>query len=686
MSGRILHAAAVVLCTLLWMALSATAGHAQLRGFTARDLVVLDRLSEHTVSPDGSRIALVVSAVDLDGNRRRSDIWMTGIDGSSPTRLTDHEASDTSPAWTPDGRSILFLSSRSGSSQVWRSTPNPAEPPVQVTSLPLDVGAFRLSPDGQRLAVALEVFPECDTLACTTSRLARGTTPPSTGRIFDRLFVRHWDTWSDGRRSHVFVLPLTGGSPVDVMKGLDADVPSKPFGGTEDFVFTPDSRSIVFSARLAGTTEPWSTNFDLFVVPVDGSHAPRNITADNRATDTGPMFSPDGRVLAYRAMARAGFESDRLRIVVRDWPDGSPRVLADDFDRSADTIVWSPDGTAVFTTADHLGHKALFSIDRGSGRVQTLVEHGHVTGPVVSRDRVVVSIDTLTAPADLYSLPLRGGAATRLTNWNRDRLTGYAMGEAEQISFKGWNDERVFAWIVKPANFNPARTYPLAFLIHGGPQSSFSNTFHYRWNAQTYAGAGYGVVMIDFHGSTGYGQAFTDAIRNDWGGKPLEDLKKGLDAALGHATWLDGSRACALGASYGGYMVNWIAGMWPDRFRCHVSHDGNLDERFAYYATEELWFPEWEHGGPEWERPEGYARHNPIDHIAKWRTPTLVIHGGRDYRIPDTQGLATFTALQRKGIPSRFLHFPDENHWVLKPGNSILWHDTVLEWLNRWTR
>jgi dipeptidyl aminopeptidase/acylaminoacyl peptidase len=259
------------------------------------------------------------------------------------------------------------------------------------------------------------------------------------------------------------------------------------------------------------------------------------------------------------------------------------------------------------------------------------------------------------------------------------------MGEPEQITFNGWNDETVHAWLVKPAGFQPGSRYPIAFLIHGGPQGSFSNNFHYRWNAQVYAAAGYGVVMVDFHGSTGYGQAFTDAIRGDWGGKPLVDLQKGLAAALAHAPWLDGSRACALGASYGGYMVNWIAGNWSEPFRCLVTHDGNLDERFAYYATEELWFPEWEHGGPAWEHPEGYAKHNPIDYVARWKTPTLVVHGGRDYRVVETQGFATFTALQRKGVPSRFLYFPDENHWVLKPHNSILWHDTVLQWLARWT-
>jgi dipeptidyl aminopeptidase/acylaminoacyl peptidase len=279
-----------------------------------------------------------------------------------------------------------------------------------------------------------------------------------------------------------------------------------------------------------------------------------------------------------------------------------------------------------------------------------------------------------------------GSGLQAITRVNGTRLAGLAFGDTEQITFKGANDDTVYAWIVKPVGLDPAKKYPVAFLVHGGPQGSFGDSFHYRWNPQIYAAAGYAAVMVDFHGSTGYGQKFTDAINGDWGGKPLVDLQKGFDPALARFPWMDGDRACALGASYGGFMINWIAGNWPDRFKCLVNHDGNLDERFAYFATEELWFPEWEHGGTPWDHPEGYGRHNPIDHVAKWKTPMLVVHGGRDYRVVYSEGLGTFTALQRRGIPSRFLYFPDENHWVLKPANSVQWHETVLGWLSEWTK
>jgi dipeptidyl aminopeptidase/acylaminoacyl peptidase len=293
-------------------------------------------------------------------------------------------------------------------------------------------------------------------------------------------------------------------------------------------------------------------------------------------------------------------------------------------------------------------------------------------------------MDTMRSPVDLFSAALDGSDRRRLTDLNAERLAATGRGEFEQFSFAGWNDETVYGYVVKPADFDPEQRYPLAFIIHGGPQGSSDNDFHYRWNPQPYAGAGYAVVMIDFHGSTGYGQAFTDSITDDWGGKPLVDLQRGLATALDTYSWIDGTRACALGASYGGYMINWIAGNWPDGFRCLVNHDGTFDQRMMYYATEELWFPEWEHAGPYWENPDAHERHNPANHVAKWKTPMLVIHGALDFRIPESQGLATFTALQRQGIPSRFLYFPDENHWVLKPSNSVLWHDTVLEWLDRW--
>jgi dipeptidyl aminopeptidase/acylaminoacyl peptidase len=478
---------------------------------------------------------------------------------------------------------------------------------------------------------------------------------------------------------------------LDLMKAMDADCPSKPFGGSEEFDVSPDGRTVVFTAKDAGREEAWSTNFDVYAVPADGSAPPKKITA-SAAWDTQPKFSPDGRKLAYLAMRRAGFEADRYDVVLRDWTTGSERRItlrADESprgDRSPSEIVWAPDGKEFFCSAAHLGQQALFAVDAASGKARILVGKGTVTSPQRAGNRILYGMHSLLGPTELFTVARTGGEPTRVTRLNDQKVAAARFGTPEQFSFKGAGGDTVHGYVVRPADFDAAKKYPVAFLIHGGPQGSFGNDFHYRWNPQAYAGRGYAVVMIDFHGSTGYGQDFTDAISGDWGGKPLEDLKLGLAFALEEYQFLDGERIGALGASYGGYMINWIAGAWPEGFKCLVCHDGNLDERMAYYDTEELWFPEWEHGGTPWDNPEGYAEHNPVDLAKNWRTPMLVIHGGKDFRVVETQGMSTFTLLQRKGIPSKFLHFPDENHWVLKPANSILWHDTVLDWLDRWLK
>lgn len=692
------HVSPVAVCAAV-LTLAAAPVAAEPHPFNAHDLVTMDRVSDPQVSPDGEWVAFVVRETDLEADRGRTDLWRVRTDGSGLQRLTRHESSDGSPHWAPDGEDLYFLSSRSGSSQVWRLPLGGGEA-VQVTDLPVDVNGYLVSPGGDRLAVSVDVFLDCETLQCTAERLAAEEESKADARLYDRLFVRHWDEWRDGRRSQLYVVPVDGGGePVAVSKGLDADVPSKPFGGTEEIAFTPDGGGLVFTARVSGAEEAWSTDFDLYLIqltegstPDDGSGEPRVLTGSNPAWETHPVFAPDGGTLAYLAMERPGFESDRFRVVLQPWgadgPDGEPRVLTEAWDRSVSSVVWAPSGETLYAVAGHLGQVALFAVDVGTGEVREVVAEGHVRSPGIaateSGHRIVFGRDTLTAPVDLYSVAPSGDDLLRLTSFNAEELAEIEMGEPEQFTFAGWNGETVHGYLVRPVGFDPAKRYPVAFLVHGGPQGSFDNDFHYRWNPQVYAGAGYAAVMIDFHGSTGYGQEFTDSITGDWGGKPLEDLRKGLAAALERYPFLDGERACALGASYGGYMVNWIAGRWPDGFRCLVNHDGVFDLRSMYYATEELWFPEWEFGGPYWENEEPYEAHNPVNFVERWRTPMLVIHGALDYRVPETQGLGAFTALQRRGIPSRFLHFPEENHWVLAPANSLLWHETVLDWLARW--
>jgi dipeptidyl aminopeptidase/acylaminoacyl peptidase len=664
--------------------------------FTVQDLVRLERMSDVTASPDGKRVAYTVRSTDMEANKGRTAIWLLNAAKRTdvPMRLTDVSANSDSPAWSADGRYVYFLSNKSGSTQVWRAAvgipagrgETPAADAVQVTDLPLDVGTFRVSRKSDRLLVSMDVFLDCADLACTKQRLDTTAHAQATGKLYSQLFVRHWDTWADGRRSQVFSIPLdttARGTPINVTGGL-GDVPSKPFGGREDYDLSPDGSLVAFAVR-SGVGEPWSTNFDIYQTAADGQGAPRNLTVGNPAWDGQPAFSPDGSQLAYLAMDRPGFEADRFHLVLLNLNSGAARPLTQSWDRSIASFAWARDGKSLFATTDHLGQHPLWAIDATSGRTSAITGAGKVEAFSVGSKNVFYSYSNLANPANLYSIGFSGGKPTQLSHLNQTLLAQRKLGDYEQFSFPGWNAENVFGYVVKPPTFKRDQKYPVAFVVHGGPQGSMANEWHWRWNAQTFAGAGYAVVMIDFHGSTGYGQAFTDSISGDWGGKPFDDLKLGLEAALKQYPWLDSDRMCALGGSYGGYMMNWIAGQWPDRFKCIVSHDGIFDNRSMYYSTEELWFNEWENGGPEYRNPMGYSKHNPVDYVTQWKTPMLVIHGALDYRVPDTQGLSVFTALQRQGIPSQLLYFPNENHWVLKPADSVQWYDTALAWMNRWT-
>jgi dipeptidyl aminopeptidase/acylaminoacyl peptidase len=504
--------------------------------FTVQDLVRLERISEIAASPDGKRVAYTLRTTDMEANKGRTAIWLleTGKRGG-PRRLTDLEANSTSAEWSADGRFVYFLSNRSGATQVWRvkagSGPGvdaPGADALQVTNLPLDVGSFRVSPKGDRIVVSVEVYLDCADLACTKQRLDAAAASKASGVLYQQLFVRHWDTWSDGRRSQLFAMALdevARGTPVNLSGGI-GDVPSKPFGGREDYAFGPDGTQVAFSVRgVSG--EPWSTNFDIYLVAAAGGTA-RNLTADNPAWDGQPAFSPDGTQLAYVAMDRPGFEADRFHLVLLNLKSGVKRPLTQNWDRSIASFAWSRDGKNLFATTDHLGQKPLWAIDATTGRASAITAAGEVEAFSVGTRKVFYAFSNLANPADLYAVGFAGGEAKQLTHVNQAALAQRKFGEYEQFNFAGWSEENVFGYVVKPSDFKRDQKYPVAFLVHGGPQGSFANSWNWRWNAQAFAGAGYAVVMIDFHGSTGYGQAFTDSISGDWGGKPFEDLKRAL--------------------------------------------------------------------------------------------------------------------------------------------------------------
>ena len=692
----------LIRCFILILALTANAAHAQTgpHPFSVHDMLAMDRLSDAQVSPDGAQVAFTVRVTDLEANKGRSDVWMAAVDGTKVTRLTTSEANDSNARWGANGV-LYFLSTRSGSSQIWRLNTSGGEA-MPVTALPLDVSSFTYLPQTKSFLLVMEVFPGLG-IHGTVEKDAADAKRVTTGKTYDELLFRHWDSWEDGKRNHLFMLvDAPGAQPVDLMPKLDADVPTAPFGGLEEVTVSPDGGTVVYTAKvLDGSEVAWSTDYDLYAVPADGSREPRCLTEANQAWDTEPVFTPDGRSLWYLAMDRAGFEADRYHYEIMDWATGATRRLdivfpTTELDRPLDLsphgLKFSADGRSAWFIAGCLGQTSVFHLDVKSGKLTRVVDKGHVTDLCLLRKGLLIGSQNLKSPTELYTLGFDGRNLKPITGFNGARLARTQMGEPEQFTFKGWNDETVFAYIVKPYDWSPeaaaaGRKWPVTFLVHGGPQGSFGNDFHYRWNPQAYVGAGFATLAVDFHGSTGYGQAFTDAIRGHWGDRPLEDLEKGLAAAMARYPWMDGSRVVAAGASYGAYMINWMAGQpFADKFKAFVSHDGNLDERMAYFDTEELWFPEWEHGGTPWAEGADYGKHNPVDHVKNWHVPTLVVHGGRDYRVVDTQGLSTFTALRRQGVPARLLYFPDENHWVLKPQNSIQWHDEVMAWLTRWTK
>ncbi|WP_449447836.1 prolyl oligopeptidase family serine peptidase [Thermomonas brevis] len=672
----------------LALSLPAAASAAQ-RGFTVQDMAYMDRYSAPTLSPDGRVLVFAKRTVDKDSNKSRTTLWMRNLvtrDMAPPKQVSPEGWSVNSPAFSPDGKTLYFLSGKSGSMQLY-AMPAVGGEAKRLTDFALDVDGYKLSPDGKQVALAFAVFPDCKAdLACTKKKLDDADAVKATGKVFDRLFIRHWDTWADGRLNRVFAAPLGEGmlTSATLLSGdVHGDIPSKPFGDLSDFAWSPDGKTVAMSVRQADGSEPWSTNFDIWLVNADGSGA-RNVTAANKAWDAGPVFSADGKTLDYRAMARPGFEADRFALMAMDLASGTAKEIAPKWDASADGITLSADGKWIYTTAQELGQHPLFRVSLANGEVENVVKDGSVSSFDLAGDALAFSRNTLQSGDVIATTSADGKAQARaITPSAAELLPDVAWGAFEQFNFIGWNGETVHGYVVKPWNFEPGKKYPVAFLIHGGPQGSFGNGWSYRWNPQTYAGQGYAVVMIDFHGSTGYGQKFTDAISGHWGDRPLEDLQKGWAAAQQKYAFLDGGKACALGASYGGFMVNWIAGNWNEPWKCLVSHDGVFENNAMGYATEELWFSEWENRGTPYDNPAGYQKFNPANHVANFKVPMLVVHGQQDFRIPVEQGIALFTANQRKGVESKFLYFPDENHWVLKPQNSVLWHETVNAWLKQ---
>ena len=655
--------------------------------FTAAEMMRLQRIADPQVSPDGKSVAYQATQVDTATWTRNTDIWVIPAVGGTPRRITDDPKSDSRPRWSPDGRRLAFVSTRDGGAQVW-VVDVAGGVPRKVTSLPTEAGGV-LWVDDRTLLVTSEVYPECAAAAggaydaaCNRGHLEEMTRPGAQARVYDGLLMRHWDHWEDRRRTHLHVVDLASGQARDLTPGT-TDVPPFTVGGPDDYDVAPDGKEVAF-VRKDAPVEAVSTNGELYVLPVTGG-APTKV-AGNPGYDGEPRYSPSGAMIAFRAQMRADYEADRWRLMVYDRATRAVRNLTEPFDRQVGDIAWSPDSRTLYFTAENDARVPIFAVPAAGGSVRTIVggvSFGDLRAAPDGRT-LFATAAALTHPAEIVRVSTDGGAPAAVTHANDSVLEPFLLLPGESVRYKGAAGKTVQAWVVKPAAFDPTRRYPLLVLIHGGPQGEWGETWSYRWNPQVFASAGYVVFMPNPRGSIGWGQEFVEDVSGDWGGRAYEDVLKGTDFAEA-LPYVEKGRTAAAGASYGGYMVDWIAGH-TGRYRVLVSHDGVFDLRSMYGATEELWFPEWEFRGPYWARREMYERWSPNNFVQNFKTPTLVVHGELDYRVPIEQGLGMFTALQRLGVPSRLLVFPDEGHWVLQPANAVRWYQEVIGWLDRWMR
>jgi dipeptidyl aminopeptidase/acylaminoacyl peptidase len=648
---------------------------------TFDDMIKMHRVAEPQISPNGKWVAYTVATPDMDANRNASNIWMVSTAGGAPQQLTQ-SGHDSSPAWSPDGNTIAFLSSRGGDSQVYLISLEGGEA-QKLTKLSTGADIVKWSPDGKTIAFTSTVYPDCKDDDCNSKRDAEKEKNKVKAHVAEHLLYRHWTHWNEGKRAHLFVVPADGSAaPRDLTASANYDVPPDERGGPGDINFSPDSKEICFTA-VSDKIEAISTNGDLFTVPVSGGEIRRITTQPG--FDGEPVYSPDGKYIAYHAQLTPEYEADRWRVMLYDRQAGKSENLSEKFDRSADELAWSADSKTIYLTAENETQKPLYAMTPSAGsEPKKILADTYNAAISFSRDGKTLAFErtSLTMPAELFAASSDGSGARQLTRHNDSILSALEMSPPEIFWFDGAEGTKVQAMLIRPPKFDASKKYPLLVLLHGGPQTMWSNAWGYRWNAEVFSAAGYVTLMINRRGSTGYGQKFTDEITNDWGGKAYVDVMNGVDFALKKYPFIDGTKMAAAGGSYGGYMADWIA-THNGRFKAIISHAGVYD-KVSMYATEELWFEEHDMQGTPWSNPESYRKWAPVSYageLGKFKTPTLVICGERDYRVPYTQSLEFFSALQRQGVPSKLVVFPDEGHWVLKPQNSQFWYKTFLDWL-----
>ena len=653
------------------------------RRFTVEDLLKVHRVENPQVSPDGKHVAFTIGDVIWDVNKVITQIYVIGIDGGGMKQLTNGDASSTAPRWSPDGKRIAFING----GQVWMME-NDGDNKAKVTKISTTAAAPVWSPDGNWIAFTSEVYPECSDDDCNKKKDEAAENSKVKAHITTRLLFRHWDEWRDVKRTHVFVVPSKGGIARDLTPG-DFDSPPYAAATGVDYAFSPDSGELAY-VRNPDKVEAISTNSDIYILPLSGGPA-KNITVKNRGYDVGPMYTRDNRSIIYRSQATAGFEADRWRLMSYNRATGVSTEIAKNFDLQVEEVALSPDGNYAYFIAGDRGRLPIFRVPLGGAQPQKVVPNVSAAGLQITPDgkSLVFANSSMAVPAEVFRFELDNNMLTALTSANKNLITQFNLRPAEEVDWPGALGTRIRGFIVKPSNFDPNKKYPLAVIIHGGPQSAFNDSWGYRWNSQVWANNGYIAFLPNPRGSTGYGQQFVNEISADWGGKAYTDIMNGVADVLRRNPFIDRNRVGAAGASYGGYMINWIEGHNTDprfRFKVLVSHDGVYNLESMYGATEELWFTDWEFKGTPWTNPTMYARWSPSKFVKNFKTPILVIHSELDYRVPFGEGLQLFTAAQRMGVDSKLLVFPDEGHWVLKPQNSQLWYHTVLDWMDKYLK
>jgi dipeptidyl aminopeptidase/acylaminoacyl peptidase len=645
--------------------------------YAVEDLLKIRRVGDPQVSPDGKRVALTIGDVNFDANRTATQIYIMSSAGGDMKQLTNGAGSASSPRWSPDGKKIAYVTG----DQVWVMEPDGSNK-EQVTKISTGAGGPVWSPDGNWMAFVSDVYPDCTNDECNRAKDEAAEKSKVKAHVTDRLLFRHWVEWRDRKRTHVFIVASKGGVARDLTPG-DFDSPPYAVAGDVDYSFSPDSKELAY-LRNPDKIEAISTNSDVYIVPTAGGPA-RNITARNKGYDDTPVYTPDGKYIIYRSQATAGFEADRWRLMAFNRSAGTSVELLRGFDLAVDEVALSPDGNTIYFTAGDRGYENVYKVPVSGGQQQKVAGNVFASNLQVSPDNTFVFVSsTISGPAEIY----RGnaGSVIALTRVNNELMAQAKLKPAEEMEWTGALGKKIHGFVVKPVDFDPNKKYPLIVIIHGGPQSAFNNNWGYRWNPQIFANAGYVVFQPNPRGSTGYGQQFTNEISADWGGKPYVDIMNGVADVLRRNSFIDRTRIGAAGASYGGYMVDWILGHNTDprfRFKTLVSHAGVYNLTSMYGATEELWFPEWEFKGTPWSNPAMYARWSPNMFVRNFKTPTLVTAGELDFRVPYTQSLELYTALQRNGIESKLILFPDEGHWILKPQNSAFWYHNVLDWFDK---